>query len=77
MMFIDVGKSFIRIIQSIGRGLRKAPDKDFVCVTDVCSDLKYSKRHLRERKTFYNDARYPNTTVVVKYSSFMLQSRDA
>jgi len=69
LMFIDVGKSFIRVIQTIGRGLRKAPDKDEVNVSDVCSDLKYSKRHLRERTKFYKEQMYPYNKKVVDYSS--------
>ena len=56
MMFIDMGKSFIRVIQTIGRGLRKAPDKDHVDVTDICSDLKYSRKHTAERIKFYKEA---------------------
>lgn len=68
LMFIDVGKSFIRTIQTIGRGLRKAHDKDSVHVTDICSDLKYSKRHLRERIKFYKEAKYPYKKRVVDYS---------
>lgn len=67
MMFIDVGKSFIRVIQTIGRGLRKAHDKDTVSVTDICSDLKYSKRHLRERSKFYREAKYPYKKHKVEY----------
>jgi superfamily II DNA or RNA helicase len=59
LMYIDIGKSFIRTIQSIGRGLRKAPDKDKVIVTDICSDLKYGKRHLRNRINYYDEAKYP------------------
>lgn len=66
LIFIDVGKSFIRTIQSIGRGLRKAHDKDFVRISDICSDLKYSKRHLRERIKFYKEARYPYTKRTVE-----------
>ena len=69
MVIIDVGKSFIRVIQSIGRGLRKAPDKDFVDVTDVCSDLKYSKSHLRQRVKFYKEAEYPYKKRKVTYTS--------
>lgn len=69
MMFIDVGKSFIRVIQSIGRGLRKAPDKDYVHVTDICSDFFYSKKHLRERIKFYKEAKYPYTKIVVDYNN--------
>lgn len=59
LVFIDIGKSFIRVIQSIGRGLRKAVDKNSVTVVDICSDLKYSKRHMSERVRFYKDAQYP------------------
>ena len=69
MMFIDVGKSFIRVIQSIGRGLRKAPDKDSVHVTDICSDFKYSKKHLLERIKFYDEAKYPHKKKVVDYNN--------
>ena len=55
---VDMGKSFVRTIQSIGRGLRKAADKDKVHYTDVCSDLKYSRRHLTERKKYFKEAKY-------------------
>lgn len=68
LIYIDVGKSFIRVIQTIGRGLRKAKDKSSVEVTDICSDLKYSKRHLAERKKFYREAQYPHKKKKVKYN---------
>jgi len=68
MMFIDVGKSFIRVIQTIGRSLRKAPDKDHVDVTDICSDLKYSRKHTAERIKFYKEAEYPYKKRTVDYS---------
>ena len=71
MMAIDVGKSFIRIIQTIGRGLRKAPDKDFVNFTDMCSDLKYGKRHLAERCKFYREAEYPHKKKKVDYNAYL------
>ena len=58
LVLVDLGKSFIRVIQAIGRGLRKAHDTDFVHVSDVCSDLKYSKRHLAKRIKYYKDAKY-------------------
>ena len=59
LFLVDMGKSFIRVIQTIGRGLRKAHDKDSVWVIDVTSNLKYSKKHTRERKKYYSDAKYP------------------
>ena len=58
MVLIEPGKSFVRVIQSIGRGLRKADDKDFVQIYDFTSTLKFSKRHLTKRKMFYKDAEY-------------------
>lgn len=59
LFMIEPGKSYIRVIQSIGRGIRKAKDKDFVNVYDITSTAKYSKRHLTERKKFYKRAQYP------------------
>jgi len=58
LVLIEPGKSFIRVIQSIGRGIRKANDKDYVQIWDVTSTCKYAKRHLRERKKFYDEAQY-------------------
>lgn len=55
MVMIEPGKSFIKVLQSIGRGIRKAKDKDFVNIYDICSTLKYSKRHLEERKKYYKE----------------------
>ena len=59
LVLIEPGKSFVRVIQSIGRGIRKAEDKDHVEIWDITSACKYAKRHLTERKKFYKDAKYP------------------
>ncbi len=67
LVLFESGKSFTRVIQSIGRGIRVAPDKDFVNVYDVCSDSKYSKAHLTKRKKFYKEAEYPFTIKKVSY----------
>jgi superfamily II DNA or RNA helicase len=61
MVLLEPGKSFVRVIQSIGRGIRKAEDKDFVQIWDITSTCKYAKRHLTARKKFYKDAKYPFT----------------
>ena len=61
LVLVEPGKSFVRVIQSIGRGIRKAEDKDFVQIWDVTSNCKFSKRHLNKRKQFYNEANYPFT----------------
>jgi len=67
LVLFEAGKSFVRVIQSIGRGIRVAPDKDFVNVYDVCSNCKFSKRHLTKRKKFYAEAEYPFTVKKVNY----------
>ena len=59
LVLIEPGKSFVRVIQSIGRGVRKAEDKDFVQIWDITSTCKYAKRHLTQRKKFYKEAQYP------------------
>ena len=67
LVLLEPGKSFVRVIQSIGRGIRKAKDKDFVQVWDICSTAKFSKRHLTERKKFYREAQYPFNITKVDY----------
>ena len=59
LYYLEPGKSFVRVIQSIGRGIRKAEDKDFVQVWDITSTCKFAKRHLTKRKNFYKEAKYP------------------
>ena len=61
LVLMEPGKSFVRVIQSIGRGIRKAEDKDHVQIWDVTSTCKFAKRHLTKRKTFYREANYPFT----------------
>ena len=59
LVLLEPGKSFVRVIQSIGRGIRKAEDKDFVQIWDVTSACKFSKRHMAKRKAYYKEANYP------------------
>jgi superfamily II DNA or RNA helicase len=67
LVLIEPGKSFVRVIQSIGRGIRKAEDKDFVQIWDVTSSCKFAKRHLTKRKEFYREANYPFTIEKITY----------
>tara|TARA_B100001093_G_C26836623_1_gene1018623 strand:+ start:291 stop:1748 length:1458 start_codon:yes stop_codon:yes gene_type:complete len=67
LVMLEPGKSFVRVIQSIGRGIRKAEDKDYVNVVDITSDLKYSKRHLTKRKAFYREQNFRHTITKVEY----------
>ena len=67
LVLIEPGKSFVRVIQSIGRGIRKASDKDFVQIWDITSSCKFAKRHLTQRKNFYREANYPFDFERVEY----------
>ena len=67
LVLIEPGKSFVRVIQSIGRGIRKAEDKDFVQIWDLTSSCRFAKRHLTSRKAFYKEANYPFAIEKLKY----------
>lgn len=67
LVLVEPGKSFVRVIQSIGRGLRKADDKEAVEIFDVSSKCKFSNRHLLKRKKFYDSVEYPYTVSRLTY----------
>ena len=61
LMCVDAGKSFIKVVQSIGRGLRKAEDKNYISVFDITtSDLYYQNKHKLERLKIYQEMKYPH-----------------
>lgn len=74
LILVDVGKSYTRVIQSIGRGVRKAKDKDFINVFDISSNLKSSKKHLKERKLYYDYVEYPYSEIKVDYVSELVSN---
>jgi len=67
LVLIEPGKSFVRVIQSIGRGIRKAQDKENVQIWDLTGNCKFAKRHLNKRKQFYKEASYPFTIEKINY----------
>ncbi len=69
LVLIEPGKSFVRVIQSIGRGIRKAEDKDHVEIWDLTSSCKFAKRHLTQRKKFYKEANYPYNIEKINYEN--------
>ena len=64
IIFTSPSKSVIRVLQSIGRGLRKAEDKDMVTVYDIGDDLtwkgkkNYTLEHMVERIKMYNEENF-------------------
>ena len=69
LVLIEPGKSFVRVIQSIGRGIRKAEEKDHVQIWDITSSCKFAKRHLTQRKKFYKEANYPYNIEKIDYEN--------
>jgi len=72
VVFASPSKSRIRVLQSIGRGLRKAKGKESVLLYDVADDFRknggrenFTLRHLAERIKFYveEDFTYRMTTL--------------
>jgi superfamily II DNA or RNA helicase len=60
IVFSSPSKSPIRILQSIGRGLRKGDNKDSATLYDIADDLKFKDKenftlnHFRERINIYS-----------------------
>ena len=53
IVFANGGKGKIRIVQSIGRGLRLHKDKKQLIIFDIADNLIYGQRHIDERKKLY------------------------
>ena len=67
IIFAAGGKSFIRTVQSIGRGLRKHAAKEKLIIFDLCDQLKYGQAHCDKRKTIYDKEK-------IEYSEVQLSS---
>ncbi len=75
LVLVEPGMSFIRVIQSIGRSIRIAKDKDSVQIFDIASTCKFSAKHLRARKKVYNKAEYPFSVDKVDYMGQLATSQ--
>jgi|694.fasta_scaffold94772_4 superfamily II DNA or RNA helicase len=53
IIFAALGKSFTRVVQSIGRGLRKHKDKNKLIIIDIADKLRFGTKHYMKRKTIY------------------------
>ncbi len=59
LFMFELGKSYIKTVQAIGRVLRTSFDKNHATIWDICSTCKFSKRHLTSRKKWYNEQQFP------------------
>jgi superfamily II DNA or RNA helicase len=64
IIFAAGGKSFVRTVQSIGRGLRKHNNKEKLIILDIADNLKYGKEHNLKRQEIYSLEKIKNT---IKY----------
>ena len=53
IVFAAGGKSKIKTLQSIGRGLRVHENKDILTIIDIVDELIYGGKHYEKRKEFY------------------------
>lgn len=69
-------KSKIKVLQSIGRGLRKHATKNQIILYDVADDLSYKTRtgrtvdnylmkHWKERMSYYKEQEFPTITTTI------------
>lgn len=59
LVLLDYGKSFVKVMQSVGRALRLGSDKTHATVHDISATTKYAKKHYRERKKYYIEENLP------------------
>jgi superfamily II DNA or RNA helicase len=55
IIFGQIGKSKRKVIQSIGRGLRKHENKEKLLIIDIYDNLIFARKHFNERKILYDE----------------------
>jgi len=61
IVFAAIGKAKIKIIQSIGRSLRKHSNKKIAAIFDIGDNLRYGTQHLLSRLQLYKNEQIPYT----------------
>ena len=67
LAMFEPGKKFEKVMQTLGRGLRKAEDKDHLNVFDICGNDGMSKKHAATRRTLYREAKQTMEIIDVEY----------
>jgi superfamily II DNA or RNA helicase len=66
IIFAAGGKSFIRTVQSIGRGLRLNDNKQELKIIDISDHLEYGREHAEKRKEIYNNEKISFSQHIIK-----------
>ncbi len=67
LVIIEPGKKFEKVMQTLGRGLRKAEDKEHLNVFDICGNDGMSKKHSATRRRLYKEAKQTLQIIDVEY----------
>ena len=63
LTFAGGGKAKVKIVQSIGRGLRLHEDKKELIIFDIADNLKYGMQHYQKRKRLYIQEKIPHNFI--------------
>lgn len=66
IVFAGGGKAKIKVVQSIGRGLRLHPSKIKLRLLDIADNLKYGNKHARKRQNLYEKEGIPFISEKIK-----------
>jgi superfamily II DNA or RNA helicase len=66
IVFAAIGKARIKIIQSIGRSLRKHASKKRATIFDIGDNLRYGNAHLVQRLELYDNEQIPYTITEIQ-----------
>ena len=72
VVFASPSKSIIRVLQSIGRGLRRSDTKQQMKLFDIADDLRYKSytnhgmNHLGARLKIYTNERFPYKLISIQ-----------
>lgn len=67
LVTLEPGKKFEKVMQTLGRGLRKADDKHILNVYDICSNHGMSGGHAIKRRKLYKEARQKLEIIEAEY----------
>ena len=68
IIFAAGGKSFIRTVQSIGRGLRLNDNKEKLIIIDIADKLEYGMDHSNKRKEIYNEEK-------IEFNDYLIEEK--
>jgi superfamily II DNA or RNA helicase len=68
IVFAASRKAKIKILQSIGRGLRLHPEKKLLVIFDIADNLRYGNKHLKERIKLYDSEKIQYKTTEIQIS---------